>query len=239
MSRRVIFPKNKCAGGVLPIRAKKKFKSGYNEVWVDFEFKYPSISGRKYKVSNLGRLASYLEDINKDGVILSPSPSKNSAVPYLIAQMDTFKVVEVEGKKGKIRLSDTKYLHYIVAEKFVHNDDPKNKKFVIHIDCDITNNQASNLRWATREEYKKAMRANNDPRIKIKKYYIGSKLTLHQARKLKTLVLEGRLKKSTLAKMFGINLTMVYKVEYGTFLKDIEPYSEADPDPTTKKPISE
>jgi hypothetical protein len=238
MSTRIKFKQTKCAGGTLPIRAKKKFKSGYNEIWKDLEFKYQSISGRKYMFSNLGRIASFLEDINKDGVIIEPSPRKTSLIPYLEARLNTFQNVEVNGKLGKIRLTDTVILHKLIAQTFIPNDDVENKTEIIHLDGDVNNNQFTNLIWATKEEYKKAIDENPNINKSKRLVFKGRKLTTHQARKLKTLVLEGKLKKSTLAKMFGLNLIMIYRVEYGVYLKYVKPYTEEDPDPTTKKPIA-
>lgn len=47
------------------------------------------------------------------------------------------------------------FRHRIVAEHFLENDDPINKKFVNHIDGDKSNNAVSNIEWCTQSENEK------------------------------------------------------------------------------------
>ena len=44
----------------------------------------------------------------------------------------------------------------VIASTFVKNDDPENKKFVLHINGNLNDNNASNLKWVTEEEYEKS-----------------------------------------------------------------------------------
>lgn len=46
----------------------------------------------------------------------------------------------------------SKRVHRLVAEAFIKNDDPINKKLVMHIDNDKTNNKVQNLKWGTTSE---------------------------------------------------------------------------------------
>lgn len=55
-----------------------------------------------------------------------------------------YRGVRIEGK--------TYYVHVIVAEQFVHNNDPVHKTCVDHKDRNKHNNMPSNLRWVTPAE---------------------------------------------------------------------------------------
>lgn len=52
-------------------------------------------------------------------------------------------------KNGK---TYSKYVHRLVAEAFIPNDDPATKNTVDHIDGNKANNEISNLRWLNRAE---------------------------------------------------------------------------------------
>ena len=41
------------------------------------------------------------------------------------------------------------YVHRVIAEQFIENDDPENKTDIDHIDHVRTNNRIDNLRWST------------------------------------------------------------------------------------------
>ncbi len=77
----------------------------------------------------------------------------------------------------QIRLNDSKQqsLHRLLATAFI--DNPDNKPYVDHIDQDKSNNDLSNLRWATRSENqhnKGVLRNNTTGKCCITKYSLAT-----------------------------------------------------------------
>ena len=88
---------------------------------------------------------------NTGEVFVEPSGKKHSfktAKFMSKAKLQTgYEFVKIERDDG---IKVNKYIHRLVAEMFMTN--PGNKKEVDHIDCNKSNNNLSNLRWATVEE---------------------------------------------------------------------------------------
>lgn len=78
--------------------------------------------------------------------------------PYCIRKISNKKIVKESFRNNKNRYislmlnKQPKFKHRIVAEHFVPNDDPENKKLVDHIDQNPHNNSPSNLRWVSIKE---------------------------------------------------------------------------------------
>lgn len=102
--------------------------------------KWKAISGYEglYEVSNYGRIKSFHKN-KKDGVLMKLFTEKLKHTNYKCLTL-----VDIFGNKKQFRV------HRIVAEMFVQN--PKNKKFVNHIDNNGENNHFKNLEWNTQSE---------------------------------------------------------------------------------------
>jgi hypothetical protein len=90
-----------------------------------------------YQVSSFGRVRNV-----KSGKMLKPILMKTMSNKYTNYQ----KVSLYNSQMGKIKQI---YVHQLVANTFIVNDDPQNKKQVDHIDSDKANNHYTNLRWCT------------------------------------------------------------------------------------------
>lgn len=90
-----------------------------------------------YEVSNLGNVRN-----KKRGNVLQPQTKvRNKQTGYGCLEVN---ITNIEGKQ------QNRPIHRLVALAFLPN--PENKSDIDHIDRDSTNNNLSNLRWATRTE---------------------------------------------------------------------------------------
>ena len=109
-----------------------------NEEWRIIDF------ATNYEVSNLGNVRN-----TKTGVVLNPGVSGNGYKQVSLKMIETNKF-----KK--------QYVHRLVAQFWVENDDIEHKKEVNHKNLDRTDNRAENLEWLTSSENQKHKYKNND-----------------------------------------------------------------------------
>lgn len=97
--------------------------------------------------------------INKNGQI----KNSNGLIMKIATSVEGYKHCNIvydlpEGKKKK-----TSYIHRILAELFIDNPDPMNRKYIDHIDKNPQNNSIDNLRWVPNGENQlnKKLQSNN------------------------------------------------------------------------------
>lgn len=104
-----------------------------NEIW-------KPVNGLEefYQVSNLGRVKSIQGSSRLNDKILTQSSNTKDGKGYL----------QVSLRRGLDKLYKV-CVHRLVAENFIENDDPTNKRVVNHKDENRYNNEASNLEWCS------------------------------------------------------------------------------------------
>lgn len=105
------------------------------ETWKAITFSGSKTLRKKYAVSSMGRIASFTEDVVKDGKLLTGSITSGYRTLNL----------HVDGGNG------TLYLHREIAKQFCKKPSPK-YKYVIHSNHKKQDNHYKNLKWATLEE---------------------------------------------------------------------------------------
>jgi len=121
------------------MKENKSLENLEGETWKDIE----GWEGY-YQASNMGRVKSFGRTVifgnnirhTKDKIL---KPSKRP---------DNYYVVWLTKDERK----EIHNLHRLIAEVFIHNDDPINKNDVDHKDGNSLNNRVENLRWTTRKE---------------------------------------------------------------------------------------
>ena len=173
-----------------------------NEEWKPIKIKGQNSLRNKYAVSSNGRAASFTDEIT-NGKLLSGSTTSGYRTLNL----------HIEGENG------TLYIHREVAKLFCPKN-TQNKKFVIHINHDKSDNRAKNLKWVSQKEaidhqqkspsklaYKEAQASKTK----------GLKLTLAQVKAIKTTLENPRRKLShkQIAEKYGISEMTIYRIKSG------------------------
>ena len=173
------------------------------ETWKPLRFPGWKEARRRYAVSDLGRLASYGEDLHADGKLLEGSLTTG----YRSLNLHR------PGSGGTI------YIHREVAKLFLKRSSPR-QKYVVHLNHDRLDNRAANLRWTNREEMaahqqdspaKQAYKERQASRSK------GLKLTAAQARAIKKTLADPkrRLTYRQLAEKYGVSEMTLYRIRSG------------------------
>ena len=118
--------------------------------------------------------------------------------------------------KGRTR---TVTVHRVVAEAFLPN--PDNKPQINHIDCDKTNNAASNLEWCNNSENQLHAYAHGLQKSCFQHH--NSKLSLEQVLEIKHNCVPGNKGNGMLiyAKKFGVSYATIQQIIRGQSYKNI------------------
>ncbi|MEJ7737833.1 MAG: NUMOD4 domain-containing protein [Chitinophagaceae bacterium] len=173
------------------------------EVWQPLQFPGWKQLRKKYALSNYGRVASYSEEIIKDGKLLNGSLTTG------------YKTLNLHrpGNNG------TLYIHREIAKLFLKKKSPRNK-YVIHVNHEKTDNAVRNLKWATLEEMIDHQQ-NSPAKIAYKHVQanrtIGLKLTATQVKSIKK-VLASKNRNVTirqLADKYSVSEMTLYRIKSG------------------------
>ncbi len=173
------------------------------EEWKPLQFSGWKHLRKKYALSSQGRIASYSEDIHKEGKLLEGSLTTG------------YKTLNLHrpGNNG------TLYIHREIARLFLKKGAPKNR-YVIHLNHNKLDNSVKNLKWATLEEMIDHQQ-NSPAKIAYKKVQAnrrtGLKLNADQVKGIKR-VLNNKNRNVTikqLAEKYGVSEMTMYRIKSG------------------------
>lgn len=174
-----------------------------NEVWKPLNFSGSKELRNRYAVSSAGRVASYKDDLMKDGKLLNGSLTTGYRTLNL----------HRPGHKG------TLYIHREIAKLFSKRPSAK-YKYVIHKNHNKLDNAVKNLEWATLEkmiEHQQKSPAKVAYKKRQANREVGLKLTAVQVRKIKEQLNKPnrRLTIKQLADKYGVSEMTMYRIKSG------------------------
>ena len=178
-------------------------KKSIGETWKQIQFAGHKELKRKYAVSSLGRAASYLKDVEKDGKMLEGSNTSGYRTLNL----------HVGGSNGTI------YIHREVARLFCRRPSTRHK-FVVHINHKKSDNQLKNLKWSTLEEVS-SHQQNSPAKIAYKKKQatrlVGMKLSAAQVKSIKQAIHNPKRTQTLkqIAEKYKISEMSLYRIKSG------------------------
>jgi hypothetical protein len=188
-----------------PIQAKIiiMIKKLAGEVWKALTFSGWRQLRNRYAVSNSGRIASYKQDVIKDGKLLSGSLTTGYRTLNL----------HRPGNKG------TLYIHREMAKIFLKKTSPGHK-YVIHVNHNKLDNHIKNLRWTTLDQminHQQDSPAKISYKEKQANRTVGLKLTAAQVKSIKT-ILNSKKRNITirqLAQKYEVSEMTMYRIKSG------------------------
>ncbi len=178
-------------------------KKNSSEVWKQILFSGHKQLRKKYAVSSHGRAASFSDNIETDGKLLSGSLTSGYRTLNL----------HIENGNGTI------YIHREVAKLFCKKPSPKHK-YVIHVNHKKKDNHFKNLRWATLDIVS-SHQQNSPEKIAYKKRQAnrteGLKLNATQVKTIKDIINNPKrtITYKQLAAKYKVSEMTLYRIKSG------------------------
>jgi hypothetical protein len=178
-------------------------KKNSSEVWKQILFSGHKQLRKKYAVSSHGRPASFSDNIETDGKLLSGSLTSGYRTLNL----------HIENGNGTI------YIHREVAKLFCKKPSPKHK-YVIHVNHKKKDNHFKNLRWATLDIVS-SHQQNSPEKIAYKKRQAnrteGLKLNATQVKTIKDIINNPKrtITYKQLAAKYNVSEMTLYRIKSG------------------------
>lgn len=164
----------------------------------------------RYAISNLGRFISFSDSFEEGSLVKG-------------SQTNGYRVWRYKVNDGTRIHHKHKLLYKLVAQYHIPNSDPE-KKHVIHLDNNLSNDNASNLRWVTAGE--RLEHQNKNPKvIEGRNKFLaagqqlknGPKLTINQVKLIKRIFAnpENKTRMKILAKKFGVSEMQLHRIKNG------------------------
>jgi hypothetical protein len=178
-------------------------KKSAGETWKPLIFSGWRHLRNRYALSSCGRIASYKQDVLKDGKLLSGSLTTG------------YRTLNLHRPDNK----GTLYIHREMAKIFLKKPSP-NHKYVIHRNHKKLDNNIKNLRWATLEQmidHQQDSPAKMAYKEKQANRTEGLKLTATQVKKIKG-ILNSKSRNITIKKLaqnYGVSEMTMYRIKSG------------------------
>ena len=167
----------------------------------------------RYAISNFGRLVSFYDKIECGRII------KGSIT-------EGYRIFRYRIRRGKKISYRHKFFHRLVAENFLAKTSEE-QTYVLHLDHVLSNDQVSNLKWATKQEMLehqqknskvlKARKVSTIRLLELNKKRDEYKLTTTKVMHIKKLLSNPNRKTrmKILARRFGISEMQLYRIKAG------------------------
>lgn len=156
-----------------------------------------TLKGHRYAVTNHGRVIRF-QTTPEEGELIRQ---------YKISAGYPCVFIQANGKRTNAMV------HRLVAQAFLPPPQ-KAQVFVLHKDRDRTNNHATNLKWASKEEHLAHAMGGNDWKAAYRatgRY----KLTEDRVRLIRKKIQEGKTRMKMIARQFGITDMQLYRIRSG------------------------